>query len=95
MPKKLPPSILKFFKETGGRVLLCDLHAGGHALHEGPKLSYRPDAVAFHPDGKFLAVTGGNNYEVVLWDLKNNDTRMVLQGHEGPVNAVAFAPGSI
>ena len=35
----------------------------------GPKHSWRAEALAFHPDGKRLAVAGGDNHEVRLWDL--------------------------
>jgi WD40 repeat protein len=35
--------------------------------------SYYPEAVAFHPNGRHLAVAGGNDDEVLLWDLARPD----------------------
>jgi WD40 repeat protein len=35
--------------------------------------SYRAEIVAFHPKGGHLAVAGGDNHEVTLWDLKKTE----------------------
>jgi WD40 repeat protein len=34
---------------------------------------YHADALAFHPDGKRLAVAGGDNHEVTLWDVAQGE----------------------
>jgi WD40 repeat protein len=38
---------------------------------EGPPQSYRADRLAFNPKGGQLAVAGGENHEVALWDVAN------------------------
>ena len=58
------------------------------------------NAVAFSPDGKWLALGGGNRYlenqpgNVQLRDATNGKHRLTLPvRHKGPVREVAFHPG--
>jgi tetratricopeptide (TPR) repeat protein len=49
-------------------------------------------AVAFSPDGKFLAA-GSEDRTVRLWEVRNPQAPpLVLRGHEDEVRAVAFSP---
>jgi beta-lactamase superfamily II metal-dependent hydrolase len=48
------------------------------------------NSVAFAPDERFLA-SAGNDGVVRLWTVGNREQLQAMQGHTGPVNAVAFA----
>jgi WD40 repeat protein len=50
-----------------------------------------PEAVAFSPDGRFLAV-GSSGATVTLWDVAERRVVATLKGHEYGVWAVAFSP---
>jgi RNA polymerase sigma factor (sigma-70 family) len=61
---------------------------GGREL---PRLTVeRAYRLAFSPDGKTLAVTGGK--AVRLWDVASGKERRPLEGHRGGTYAVAFSP---
>lgn len=78
------PASAAFYKETGYKVSLYDLSQQALRPFPGPRVSYLPDALAFHPDGNRMAVAGGNNDEVTLWDLRRL---------ERPVGPVIRGPG--
>lgn len=48
-------------------------------------------AIAFSPDGQFLA-TGDNNNLVCLWQISDGQPRLILKGHTSRVWSVAFSP---
>jgi len=48
--------------------------------------------LAFNPNGKFLAVGGGDDNSVHLWDVVRQEEVMTLQGHTSGVAAVTFSP---
>jgi WD40 repeat protein len=58
-----------FYNEGDDRLEIFDLTQQPARSSPGPKHTWHADAVAFHPDGKRLAVAGGDNHEVRLWDL--------------------------
>ena len=50
------------------------------------------NAIAYAPEGRFLA-SGGIDRAVHLWDLTtSSDSPIVLEGHTGAINALAFSP---
>lgn len=54
-------------------------------------------ALAFSPDGKWLAVAGGPSGrfgEIKIWDVKGTKPKLVntIQGHRDTILAIAFAP---
>jgi WD40 repeat protein len=59
-----------FLYTLNGEVQLYDLR-GAHPQKTGGRLEMTlfADAMAFDPNGKRLAVAGGDNHEVVLWDM--------------------------
>ncbi len=59
-----------FFAEAGDRLALYDLAAEKPRETAGPTLSYLAEAIAFHPkEANLLAVAGGSDDDVTLWDL--------------------------
>jgi WD40 repeat protein len=79
---RVVPQKASFFKETGGKVYLYDLRQGMRRK-EGPALTYRPEALAFHPrTSDWLATAGGDNHEVCLWNLRD---------HAGPLTEIRGA----
>jgi WD40 repeat protein len=48
-------------------------------------------AIAFSPDGKFLA-SAGKDHTVKIWDLENGHERVSYTGHTTSVWAIAFSP---
>ncbi len=57
-----------------------------------------PDGTPFHawlaPDGSTVATFDDARDAVVLWDAVSGAEKLLLRGHEGGVNDVAFAPDS-
>jgi WD40 repeat protein len=62
-----------FYVEGDDRIRIYDLSQAPPAAGNGPPHSGRADCLAFHPDGRHLAIAGGDNQEVTLWDLNNLD----------------------
>jgi WD40 repeat protein len=64
-----------FYQERGGRVLVYDLNNPDGELKPtpGPAQGLYAEGLAFHPkNDNWLAVAGGDNHEVQLWDWKAN-----------------------
>lgn len=65
------PANAKFSVDADDRIAIIDnpLTRAEWQLAAGPRHSYKADALAFHPIDGRLAIAGGDNHEVTLWDL--------------------------
>lgn len=89
------PTNASFFKIRGSHVAFYDLGKSEIKSTVGPRLDFYAEAVAFHPDGKRLAVAGGSNYEISLWDLENSDQPIdVVRGPGRAIWSVGFDPAT-
>jgi WD40 repeat protein/tRNA A-37 threonylcarbamoyl transferase component Bud32 len=88
-------------RREGGEVRVWDAETGKELL-QFADLPYWANAVAFSPDGKYLAAGTGNLAvlaprlpgEVRVWDATTGDKVLTLIGHQFWVTAVAFSPDS-
>jgi len=83
-----------------GLIHLLEIDGGATSWDAGQG---RVQALAFSPDGGLLA-TGGTTSDIKLWEMTGRPTPTasgqasdlrpptLLQGHEGPINALAFSP---
>src|SRR5262249_4626980 len=58
-----------FYVEREDRIAIYDLRSDQPKGTPGPKPSYHAECLAFHPNGKWLAIAGGSNHEVTVTDL--------------------------
>nr|WP_303652953.1 protein kinase [Paludisphaera mucosa] len=72
-----------------GHVKIWDVNSG-EAIKAFASLHHGVNKVAYHPDGKRLAVAGSNVVEV--WDIEAARKVQDLKGHEKWVYAVAYSP---
>jgi WD40 repeat protein len=66
-----------FYKELGGNVFIYDLNNPAALPREGPSVQGRAERMAFHPDGELLAVAGGDDQEITLWNLRQNPPKLL------------------
>lgn len=69
--------------ETGEQVLRYGGQNGGHTA--------TINSVVFSPDGT-RAASGGNDDQVIVWDVASGSSLLVMTGHTDAVNSVAFSP---
>jgi WD40 repeat protein/DNA-binding SARP family transcriptional activator len=74
-----------------GTVKVWDITPGGGG-HEWPTLA-GAGGLAYSPDGSLLAV-GSENGDVHVYDAASGRETLVLKGHAGRANAIAFDPSS-
>jgi WD40 repeat protein len=72
-----------FHLHSNDQIRLYDLCAEEARVEQGPPHSWRVDMLAFHPEGKVLAVAGGEKQEVTLWDLSRPQKRPLELCGEG------------
>jgi hypothetical protein len=78
---------------TGRECALLERETWAQAGHS-PELTY---PLAVSPDGSVLAAPGQNprrRHLIDLWDLRDGRRFATLEGHRGPVSALAFSPDS-
>ena len=75
------PADGRFYKITHGGITIFDL-TGEPRVQPGPPVSWYPEAIAFHPTDNVLAVAGGNDHEVAVFDLAQ--PKMALAEVKGP-----------
>jgi WD40 repeat protein/uncharacterized caspase-like protein len=81
-----------FYMEDEDRILFFDLK-GDPIKPDGPRDIYRAWQIAFHPNKKDLAIAGGDNNEVSLWNLANmNQPVSVMDGAGKSIWDVALSP---
>jgi len=75
---------------AGRAIDLWDV-ASGRLLH---KLAVPADsyAVAFSPDGRFLANAASASDEVRIWEVATGRPRAILRGHRNAVTDIAISP---
>jgi WD40 repeat protein len=84
---------VKMFQERGGRVDLYDLKAETLTARPGPKQSLYAESLAFHPQRKnVLAIAGGDNHDVALWDLKSNEKIAEVRQPGRSIWGIALSP---
>jgi WD40 repeat protein/serine/threonine protein kinase len=59
---------------------------------KGNGLIRKPQCVAFHPDGKTLAVGGQWDESIEIWDTVSGKMLRTLKGHANSVYSLAFSP---
>ncbi len=84
--------IASFYKITGGGISLYDLSEREPRPEPGPPNSYYPEVLTFHPDGKHLAVAGGQDHEVEVWTLNPLTLTTRILGQGRCLWGVAFSP---
>jgi WD40 repeat protein len=67
-----------FYKIVRGGIYLYDL-TGEPKVQPGPPVTWYPEAVTFHPTENVLAVAGGNDHEVAVYDLAKSDGKPLAE----------------
>jgi WD40 repeat protein len=76
---RVVPVNTTFRKEIGGDVFVYDVTTAKPRIVSQLAVSNQVEAVAFHPEGKYLAVAGGDDHEVSIWELKEPDAKRVSE----------------
>ena len=80
-----------YSEDSRGGIDLFDVSTGEHVRQlVGPRRPF--ESVAFSPDGKTLAGTGGHDSTLHLWEVATGREIIPAKGHQAPVWSVAAAP---
>ena len=75
-----------------GMIRLGDMSAGSFELSDYRWFSHPVMAVAFSPNGRYIAVSGKSNGEILIYDLANPDAQaIILRGHKAAVEHLLFS----
>lgn len=71
-----------YFHGANDEIRIYDLARTPPLPTGGPRCSYHAEGLAFHPDGKRLAIAGGDDHDVAMWDLTSG--ALVGEAVRGP-----------
>jgi len=74
--------------QSASRLRVCDVESGEQLF------SAEGGALAYSPDGRWLAVRAADGKTVLLLDARTHETAARLRGHEKFVSGAAFSPDS-
>lgn len=72
-----PAPEVRFFTNPPGEVAVYDLAPETPKLAAIEVLPTPPDTIAFHPDGRRLAMAGGHDHETALWEIAGTRLKRV------------------
>jgi WD40 repeat protein/serine/threonine protein kinase len=79
--------------ERGGVVSVSEMATGREvASWRGDRVWLEKKALAYSPDGRWLAGTGEDKELIDIWDAQTHQRSARLAGHTGPIYFVAFSP---
>lgn len=77
---------------SSGMIRLGTVSAGVFELADYRWFSHPVMAVAFAPNGRYIAVSGKSNGEILIYDLTNPDAQaVILRGHKAAVEHLLFS----
>jgi WD40 repeat protein len=76
-------------EEGAGEVMVWNVATGTRLAWLRPLEAVFAVAVSFN---RQVAATGSSGGEVLLWDIDTGEQSATLEGHEGPIQALAFSP---
>jgi WD40 repeat protein len=79
------------FADSGGRAGILDAKTGALVQSFPTALGGAKKTLAFSPDGRMLASTGGDATRIDLWDMRTHDQSTQLTGHADFVFSVSFS----
>ncbi|GCE21360.1 eIF2A-related protein [Dictyobacter kobayashii] len=71
--------------------MITSNHTSGTALLTFHKQNDYVSAIAWSPDGRYVA-TGSWNHSVMVWDARTGEVITTYNGHSEPVDSVAWSP---
>lgn len=80
--------------ETGSEIRRLSGHAPGEYNPTGIVTHSGVNDIALSPSGQ-MAISGGDDGLVILWDIVSGNKMRNFEGHSGPVRAVAISPDGL
>jgi WD40 repeat protein len=77
--------------EADGHVSIIDATTGAEIQSSPLSSGGASKALAYSPDGRLLAIAGGDGVEIDLWDMRTHERSTRLFGHTAFVHSVAFS----